>query len=274
MQRASVVLIWVCALQCEARPVIDRYRLKKSQDNNPFDLYVGDGMALVVSGVGKIASASASAWVASRFSRQPSLAWINLGTAGAGEHELGRLFSLHQVVDADDGRRYYPAPAGADDLQGCACMTLSQPSEDYRDDCLYDMEASGYLYASLRFSSAELVRSLKIVSDNRYARTGRNREQVSRLVRQQIDAITRQADALIALDDELATLSPDPEYWRRLTALTHFSQTQKNRLRVLWRYLMNRDFDADRLLADLAGRRAADIIGNLEQLSHRDGERL
>lgn len=268
------MLIWVSALHCEAKPVIDYYRLKKSPDNNPFDLYLGDGMACVVSGIGKISAAAACAWAAARLQQQASLAWINLGTAGAGEHEIGSLFSLHQVIDADDGQRYYPAPAAADRLDGAACMTLSQPAEDYRDDCLFDMEASGYMYSSLRFSSAELIRSLKIVSDNRHGKTGKDRRRVSELVQSQIDSIAREATSLIALNDELAALSPDAENWQRLIELAHFSRTQRSRLRVLWRYLMNRGFEADKLLSALAGQSASAIIRELEQKSHSDSEAL
>ena len=268
------MLIWVCALHCEAKPVIDFYRLKKSHDDNAFDLYLGDGMACIVSGIGKIACAAACGWVAARYQQNPSLAWINLGTAGAGDHELGSLFSLHQIIDADDGQRYYPAPASADKITGSACMTLSQPSDDYRDDCLFDMEASGFMYACLRFSSAELIKSLKIVSDNRQVKTGNNRPEVSRLVQQRIDCITRQASVLVTLNDEIAALAPASEYWQRLIALAHFSQTQRNRLLVLWRYLMNRNFDAEKLLAEFAGHPASTIIKKLEQLNYQDSEDL
>jgi len=268
------MLIWVCALHCEAKPLIDFYGLKKSHDDSAFDLYRGDAMACVVSGTGKVASAAACAWIAARAGDDAALAWINLGSAGAALHDPGTIFSLHQVIDADDGRRYYPAPASRDGLAGAACMTLSLPSEDYREDCLFDMEASGFMYASLRFSSAELVKSIKIVSDNRRHKTGRDRQRVSDLVHQHIDGIDRAAQALIALNRELAELQPPAAGWRQLTALAHFSQTQKHRLRVLWRYLLNRQFEADQLLLRLHGHSARAIIDELEQLSQRDGERL
>lgn len=269
------MLIWVCALHCEAKSVIDFYRLKKSLDDNAFDLYLGDGMACIVSGIGKIASASACAWIAARYQhRAASLAWINLGIAGAAEHEIGSLFSLHQVIDADDGRRYYPAPAIRDEIEGNSCMTLSRPGDDYRDDCLYDMEASGFMHGCLRFSSAELVRSLKIVSDNRHEKTGKIRDRVSGLVHRHIEPVTTQARTLITLNDAVAARAPDPDCWQRLTALAHFSETQKNRVRVLWRYLMNRNFDAEDLLGQLSGHAAPKIIHDLEQLSYRDSERL
>jgi len=268
------MLIWVSALHCEAKPVIDFYRLKKSHDDKAFDLYRGDDMACIISGTGKVASSAACAWLAAHCADAASLAWINLGTAGAAQHDVGAIFSLHQVIDADDGRRFYPAPASAEALAGNACMTLSQPSEDYREDYLFDLEASGFMYASLRFSSAELIKSIKVVSDNRHQQTGRNRQGVSDLVHQHIDSIDREAQALNALNHEVTALLPEIDGWRQLTAMARFSQTQKNRLRVLWRYLMNRRFDADRLLQQLGGHSPAAIVTRLEQISQRDGEGL
>ncbi len=268
------MLIWVCALHCEAKPIIDFYRLKKSHQDNAFDLYRGEDMACIISGTGKIASSAACAWMAARYQDAASIAWINLGIAGAAQHDLGALFSLHQVIDGDDGHRYYPAPASAVELNGNSCMTLSRPSEDYSEDCLFDMEASGFMYASLRFSSAELIKSLKIVSDNPQEKIGKDRPRVSGLIHQHIDSLDRQASALITLNSEVAALSPTLDSWQRVTTIAHFSQTQKNRLRVLWRYLMNRDFDPDLLLQQLDGQSADTIINHLEQHSYQDSAGL
>jgi nucleoside phosphorylase len=180
------MLIWVAALHCEAKPVIDYYRLKKSHDDSAFDLYRGDDMLCIISGVGKIASAAACAWIAARYDHEASIAWINLGVAGSGQHAIGAAFSLNQVIDADSGQRHYPVSCTSSVLPGSACLTLSQPSEDYREDTLFDMEASGFMYSTLRFSSAELTQCIKIVSDNREHKTGKNRQQVSDLIHQNI----------------------------------------------------------------------------------------
>ena len=82
------MLIWVCALHCEAKPVIDFYRLKKSHDDTAYDLYRGQDMACIVSGPGKLASAAATAWIAGRQQQTASLTWINLGCAGAAELDI------------------------------------------------------------------------------------------------------------------------------------------------------------------------------------------
>ncbi len=269
------MLIWVCALHCEAKPVIDYYRLKKSHEERAFDLYRGDDMLCVVTGIGKLASAAACAWVAARCENEAALAWINLGVAGAAEHELGTLFVINKIVDADNGQSYYPAPAVATSLAASACLTLSLPSDEYRDDTLFDMEASGFVYSALRFSSAELTQSLKIVSDNRRQQTGKNRQRVSELVQAHIESIDRQAAGLLRLKQQVAALEVPADSWQQLLSLAHFSQTQRSRLRVLWRYLGNREFDSETLLRQLATQKTAgEIIAALEQISYQDSEGL
>ena len=269
------MLIWVCAMHCEAKPVIDFYRLKKSHDDNAFDLYRGDKMTCIVSGIGKLASAAASAWIAARHDDAASIAWNNLGIAGAATHEPGAIFALNQVIDADTNQCYYPAPGADSRLPACACLTLSQPSEDYHENTLFDMEASGFIYSALRFSSAELTQSIKIVSDNHHYQMGKDRPRISALIHQHIEAIDQQATSLITLNQEISALAIPAESWQQLIELVHFSQTQKNRLRVLWRYLIKRDLDSDLLLQELrAFTSGKAIIKALEQLSYQDSEDL
>lgn len=269
------MLIWVCALHCEAKPIIDYYRLKKSHDDSAFELYRGDDTLCIVSGIGKIASAAACAWIAARYHDEASIAWINLGIAGSAKHPIGSAFVLNQVVDADTGQRYYPVACDRPVLPVSPCLTLSQPGENYQHEFLFDMEASGFMYSALRFSSAELTQCIKIVSDNQHHKTGKNRQQVSDLIHQNIESITRQADNLAVLNAEVAKLSINPESWQQLEAMAHFSQTQKNRLRVVWRYLVNRNMNSETILRELQGHRSASaIINALEQLGYQDSEGL
>ena len=269
------MLIWVAALHCEARPVIDFYRLKKAHAKTPFDIYRGDEMTCVVSGIGKVASAAACGWLAGASRDAASLAWINLGCAGAALHEIGAAFTLDKITDADSGQSYYPASIAPSSLPFSPCLTLSRPGEDYREDTLFDMEASGFVYSALRFSSAELVQAIKVVSDNRERQTGKNREAVSQLIAAHIESIDEQAMALLELNREVASRALPADEWRRLESMAHFSQTQQSRLRVLWLYLRNRDHSADDLLRQLSGLASAGaIIDALQDMSRRDSEAL
>lgn len=269
------MLIWVVALHCEAKPVIDYYRLRKSHADNAFEIYQGDDMLCLVSGIGKVACAAACGWAAARQREDASLAWINLGCAGAARHEVGSAFSLDKIVDADTGQTYYPVPVSPGPLPAAACMSLSRASKEYREDFLFDMEASAFMQSALRFSSAELTKSIKVVSDNRGHQTGKDRAATSRLIEKHIEDIDREASSLLELNREVAARAITADDWRRLNELAHFSQTQQNRLRVLWRYLCNRNHSADALLQQLARESSARaMIESLEALSYRDSEEL
>ena len=120
-----------------------------------------------------------------------------------------------------------------------------------------------------------MTHSIKIISDNRLSKTGKNRAQVSTLVHRNIELIARHAASLIALDSELGALAIPAESWQQLITLAHFSQTQKNRLRVLWRYLLNRSFCPEKILYELQGSPSGSaIIKSLEQLGQQDSESL
>ena len=269
------MLIWVCALHCEAKPVIDFYQLKKSHDENAYDLYRNRDMTCIVSGPGKLASAAATAWVAAQEQAAGSLAWINLGTAGAAEHEIGSIYSLHQVIDADSDQRFYPIITEKPVLERHAGLCLSLASTEYRNEFLFDMESSGFMQSALRFSSAELIRCIKIVSDNQHHQTGRDRQRVSDLIQQHIVSIDAQAQVLIGLNQSLLDIEIAPDTWAQFTSLAHFTQTQKSRLRILLRYLLNRDTDGEVLLQKLKNQSSAGtILHLLEAMRKQNSERL
>ncbi|NNE62697.1 MAG: hypothetical protein HKN34_01315, partial [Gammaproteobacteria bacterium] len=67
---------------------------------------------------------------------------------------------------------------------------------------LYDMEASAFFSTAIRFSSAELVHSLKIIGDNRDQPPELDKSIVSALVSEQIRPITGFAKSLIKLNEK------------------------------------------------------------------------
>lgn len=269
------MLIWVCALHCEAKPVIDFYRLKKSQQTRTFELYQGDNSACIISGPGKLASAAATAWAAASFEQHPAVAWINLGIAGAADRAPGSIFLVNQVTDADTRRSYYPVATGKSALAKASCISLSQPSFDYHPSHLFDMEASGFLATALRFSSAELCQCIKIVSDNQSENSSRDKHKVGAWIEQHIQLIDQQARQLQALSAQLADLQVPAEAWQQLASLARFSQTQQARLRVLLAYLLGRDYSMTQILQHIGGADSSKtILESLQQLGYRDSSAL
>lgn len=269
------MLIWVCALHCEAKPVIDYYRLKKFHDEHSFDLYLGEKTACIVSGIGKIASAAATAWAAAKFSELAPLAWINLGIAGAASRPIGSILLVNQIIDPDSGRKYFPVIIGDSPLERAGCLSLNQPGHDYHETQLFDMEASGFFDSAVRFSSAELIRCIKIVSDNQSLIPGRNRQATSDLIHRQIEPLCLQASELMRLRDELSSREIPLDAWRQFTEMASFSQTQKNKLKGLLRYLLNRDYSIENLSQRVgSGCSSRKVIEVLEQLSFQDSAKL
>ena len=204
------MLVWVAALHCEAKPIIDYYRLKKSPTHHAFDVYLKDNMQCIVTGIGKISAAAATAWIAGLNRKEISIAWINIGTAGSAQHEIGTPLWISKISDVDSKRHYYPVALFNGELETAHCETLNQPRFDYPPDRIYDMEASAVFDAATRFSSAELVHCLKIVSDNPSQQTGRNKARISELIHQHIALLADFAESVLELNNQVAALEIKP----------------------------------------------------------------
>ncbi len=192
------MLIWISALRCEAKPVIDFYRLKKSAEHHAFDLYRNENIACVISGIGKTAVATATTWVATLFHGQSNIAWINLGSAGADSDAVGEIFWINKVSDGS-GRHYFPVSTFKTGFESRSCLTLDAPGTDYHQDYLFDMEASAFFSTATRSSSAELVHCLKVISDNQHQSPSRDKAAMSRLMENHIESLSDFAEKLRAL---------------------------------------------------------------------------
>ena len=196
------MLIWITALHCEAKPIIDHYRLKKSQSHHAFDIYEKDQIVCIVSGIGKLACAAATAWIAAINHEARSIAWINVGTAGSASHDIGTALLINRISD-ESSRHFYPVPLHNSRFETAHCLTRNKPSTDYHPQQLYDMEASAFYHTATRFSCAELVQCVKIVSDNPAHQTGRNKARISELIHQHIDQLARLAQDLQTMNDRI-----------------------------------------------------------------------
>jgi adenosylhomocysteine nucleosidase len=194
------MLVWVTAMHCEAKPIIDYYRLKKSQSHHAFDVYQGEGVECIVTGIGKSACAAATAWIAALNHLARSTVWINIGIAGSATHEIGTALLIDKISETAHDRHHYPPVQIKSTMQLAHCQTLDLPSTDYHPDRVYDMEASSFFDTATRFSPAELVQCVKIVSDNPSHQTGRNKARIGELIQQHINQLAQLALDLQAMN--------------------------------------------------------------------------
>jgi len=223
------MLIWICALHCEAKPVIDHYRLKKDQTRHGFDLYLGDDVACVVSGIGQTNMAAACGWSAALLAQHPRC-WINLGVAGHRSYGVGEGVLVNKISREGDTRPIYPVPLQRSRFTQAPIVTQQGERHDYHADALYDMEAWAFASALSHFDSHECIQCFKVVSDNARSAPTRDKATISRLIAKHIGDF---ADYARQLHRTIAGESPpaDNEHQLlRFSALAHFSVSQKVQL--------------------------------------------
>ncbi len=173
----------VTALPAEARPIISRFDLGRVQPDLGFPLYRRGRISLVVTGPGKLAAAAGTAFLGALTDCSQAAIQVNFGVAGHAERQVGEILLASSITDVGSGRVWHPVlpqdrPCPADDL-----LTLDRPDLRYRHQGMVEMEASGFFPTACRYSSAELVQVLKVVSDNRETTArGLSAKQVSLLM--------------------------------------------------------------------------------------------
>ncbi|MGD8310949.1 MAG: hypothetical protein PVJ66_00010 [Gammaproteobacteria bacterium] len=226
----------VVALPAEARPLTARYGLGNRLDGTAFPVYHNTDMALTVSGPGKVAAAAATACLGNHGPATETAAWLNIGIAGHASRPIGSAVIANRITDNATGTSWYPPQLLGQVSPGAGLRTVDVPEDDYPDDTLYDMEASGFYPAACRFSTAELVQCFKVVSDNRQTPGSRVTAGLcERLVSARLDSIDRLVRGLTDMARSYnAWHAPHPEL-ERLSGSRHFTVSQYHQLRELVR---------------------------------------
>lgn len=247
----------VTALPCEARPLIDRYRLQGRQREHGFRIYENHALRLIIAGVGKCAAAAACAYLQGRDAGAKH-AWLNLGIAGHRHLAVGTAVLAHKVGDAASGQAWYPplpfqVPCTTVDL-----VSVDQPEGDYGDGTAYDMEAAGFYATAARFNTHELVQVLKVISDNAAHPadqvTATHAEQLITARLDTIDAMIRQ---LGQLEQRLGRQHPESGQLQPYLQRWHFSVSQQHQLQRLlqrWQALAERLPEVDEFAGARSGK--------------------
>ncbi len=207
------------------------YRLR-GVGGHPYRICAGEQTHLIVSGVGKVAAAAATAYLRARIGDAPA-AWLNIGIAGHGSQAVGTPLLAHKVVDAASGQPFYPTFTAPPPCRTTLLSTVDRvQSPD--DDAAYDMEGSGFCAAAQRFATSERIHCLKVVSDNPQSpHQTLNAEKVAALIKAQLDVIAQVGEHLQTLSRQLHALHSDPPGFAALTTRWSFTATQQHQLRGL-----------------------------------------
>jgi nucleoside phosphorylase len=257
---------YVVALAPEADPLVRRYRMEPREGAFPW--FRSAEAALVVSGVGKIAAAAAASYLHAVTGEEPLGVWINFGTAGHRDRPRGDLLLAHTVTEAATGRRFYPPRLDGPELDSAEVRTVDRPEMELDSSAAYDMEAYGFVSAALRFSTSELVQSIKIVSDNRESTLAAwTPASVREIVEGRINDVAEAAERFQEIGKDLEPLRREESESRALVSAycerARFTASESRKLRRLLQRWAALAPEAER--GNASGRNASEILEGLER---------
>ncbi|MBK8814152.1 MAG: hypothetical protein IPN42_00925 [Methylococcaceae bacterium] len=241
--QACQKLFLYLALPCEAKPIVDRYRLKKDINLHAFAVYSNDAICLTVTGIGKTAMAAGLAYTQALFSPNSYPIMLNIGIAGHKNHSVGSVFVIDKITDADTERRFYPPLVYKPPCLSNSLVTVSKPQATYPNESLCDMEASAFYETATRFTTSELIQCVKIVSDNE-ASPAQNIQpkMVSELIAEHLSTIEKVLFELTVLQKSIAEQEmPDFESILQQYRFSFAEQAQLKKLLSRHRLINNQD---------------------------------
>jgi adenosylhomocysteine nucleosidase len=255
------VLNLIAALDCEAKPLVARLRLHRRDDCRAFKVFEGDNLRLLISGTGKLAAATATAYAVqlsenSAASSGDAAMFLNFGVAGHASAPIGSTLVANAVLDAGSGQRWYPAQMFSLPCSTTSITTFDAPNFDYSQPGGYDMELSGMLSSAMYWTTIELVQSVKIVSDNRPRKNGLiSADTASTLIEAGLPVIEHMITHLLAIQENNHVID-DLSWLQHLYSRFRFSTYQRLALRKLLKGIQLLD-GGDQRIARIAGSSAS-----------------
>ena len=153
---------FIVALQPEARPLIEKFKLKKKNGSNPFPVFENENHRLIISGIGRM-KAAATGYLLSE------LGWSSSGNdqpgyCGYGLLPIGTPFLANRfhsqekklITHPQLSKARYPVPLA----------NMDAPEKSLSEPIGYDMEAHAILFIAYTSITRELVQVIKVISDN------------------------------------------------------------------------------------------------------------
>ena len=228
MSYSNIKLVICCALKAEAQPLIAHYQLQAQSRN----LYHGGSsdnseMLLLITGVGESAMSRGITMLAKKLLTPVS--WLNIGIAGHRNLPVGEIIRVSK--SSGQGRDYYPPLTVSWAGMLNPLQTVPSPLHTYPSHCAVDMEGAAFFAHAIRYTSGELVQSLKIISDTQQASYQKiTTVMIKQLISQQLTPITRFADLLVEMTQSLPNQHALYTYCHSLIQNLHSTETQRQQL--------------------------------------------
>ena len=231
-------ICWVIALLSEAKPLIEKLRLKNLSIDALHPIYANDEGTdwLVITGVGQLNAASGSASLYQACPTSNSANWVNIGIAGGGTNSIGELFYVRSVRQKSTNTKnsFYPFILPNLKIKTADLITTDLPETNYNQEALFDMEAWAFYKILQKKITRELISVFKVVSDNSVeSLNSLNKHSISSLIEGKFDVLVDFRNKAYALSKEELRRKKNPEGFDLLKEKFHFTFTQTQELKYL-----------------------------------------
>lgn len=225
------MIIFHTALHAEAHALIQYFSLKREHHIHMFPCFRNAEYFLIESGIGKLNTAAAIAWY-SAYLNADNPVYFNIGIAGHGSKPVGHACIAHCVEDQATRYRIYPAQISNPAIDSDNVLTVDHPGDDYPDNSVIDMEASAFFHTANRFTTLELIQSLKVISDNqKYPANQIRNKNIKALIAPHLTYVENLIQKLTQLQSKI--MHTDHVDYPAITQRWNFSQYQRQQLKRL-----------------------------------------
>ena len=170
------MIILAMAIYCEAKPLIEKYRLNKDESYMPFTVFANEEkeILLIITGTGNAAAASSVAGVCAKLDLKADKNFlVNIGTC-ASASASDEIYICSKITDESSERTFYPDMIYKNPFKEAEIITSAvlfenkndKNPQNTSDTVLYDMEAAFVWQAGAYFFAPHEMSFVKILSDN------------------------------------------------------------------------------------------------------------
>ena len=161
------MLYIVTALYIEAKPLISLFNLKKDNSYTKFQVFSNEDVKLIISGTGKVKSATALTYLVSKEDIKKNDYIVNIGFVASNKNsQLGDIVYVSKIQNAYSDFDFYPEMIYKHNFLEGSLTTFDSIIEKKIENTEYiDMEAYGFCQTASIFFKKEKIMVLKIVSD-------------------------------------------------------------------------------------------------------------
>lgn len=225
----------VTALHCEAKPIIEYFKLKKiTHLGLPFSIFVNKdkNIQLIISGIGKVRMAAATTFLHAWSGSQFYTCFLNIGIAGSLEFCLGESILVNKIIENSTQRCWYPFISLLKNRKQTVLTTHDLPQSCYPSKGMIDMEGSAFFQTAACFVSQEQIQLLKIISDNdTYSQQALDERKVTALISSTLNAIIELITYLVNLSQQEQSIPTPLDSIEKFQSNWHFSQAQTIQLK-------------------------------------------